>query len=246
MLIHPDYIHIGEGRNGPEEYPLKFYSEFPSIRPEYLQGQYYHVLPEELAKVLERELPEYPADDVAPRMIGVISREDQKAMVEEFFELFKTPWEPCREGGRVSMSSLRRIPALPLPPRSWYLSSARKRCPMDDRNGIKIHSRRQTGRYRTGTFGDPDLRVLATFEGPKETVLSTGNGERRASNRSRRPENFPLRIRSVRRSRISVTSRTTGRERTDPHAGDAHFHVAEMDSRRRHPAGRNSAFPLRI
>ena len=31
-------------------------------------------------------------------MIGVISRENQKAVVEEFFELFKTPWDPMPGG----------------------------------------------------------------------------------------------------------------------------------------------------
>ena len=31
-------------------------------------------------------------------MVGVISRDDQMAVVEEFFELFKTPWEPHRPG----------------------------------------------------------------------------------------------------------------------------------------------------
>lgn len=32
-------------------------------------------------------------------MIGVSCRDEQRAAVEEFFELFKTPWERCRPGG---------------------------------------------------------------------------------------------------------------------------------------------------
>ena len=31
-------------------------------------------------------------------MIGVISKDGQKWAVEEFFELFKTPWEYYRDG----------------------------------------------------------------------------------------------------------------------------------------------------
>jgi len=32
-------------------------------------------------------------------MIGVIHRDEHRAAVEEFFELFKTPWEPYRPQG---------------------------------------------------------------------------------------------------------------------------------------------------
>ena len=41
-------------------------------------------------------------------MIGVIARDEQRATVEEFFELFKTPWEPYRERGAYDVL-LRRI-----------------------------------------------------------------------------------------------------------------------------------------
>ena len=61
-------------------------------------------------------------------MIGVIFRENQKAMVEEFFELFKTPWEPVREG-EYMMSSLRRIPAIPVPPARLLLVFCSDQCP---------------------------------------------------------------------------------------------------------------------
>jgi uncharacterized protein len=50
MLIHPDYINIDEGRNGYEKYPLKFYSEFLRYIHEMYKGEYYHVLPRELAE----------------------------------------------------------------------------------------------------------------------------------------------------------------------------------------------------
>ena len=50
MLIHPDYINLGEGRDGPEEYPLKYYSDFLAHVQKTYQGEYYHVLPKDFAK----------------------------------------------------------------------------------------------------------------------------------------------------------------------------------------------------
>jgi hypothetical protein len=49
MLIHPNYINFGEGRIGPEQYPLKFYSEFLRYVKDSYKGEYYHVLPRDLA-----------------------------------------------------------------------------------------------------------------------------------------------------------------------------------------------------
>jgi hypothetical protein len=50
VLTHPDYVNPGNDSNGPEEYPLKFYSEFLKYVKENYHGQYHHVLPKELAK----------------------------------------------------------------------------------------------------------------------------------------------------------------------------------------------------
>lgn len=49
MLLHPDYIHIGEGRCGPEEYHLRFHFQFLRYVRDPHQGMYYHVLPSDLA-----------------------------------------------------------------------------------------------------------------------------------------------------------------------------------------------------
>ena len=50
VLTHPDFINPGNGRNGPEEYPLKFYSDLLKyVRGNY-HGQYYHALPKDLVK----------------------------------------------------------------------------------------------------------------------------------------------------------------------------------------------------
>jgi hypothetical protein len=50
MLIHPNYIHVGEGKKGSEEYPLKLYSDFLQYVRNSYEGQYYHVLPRDLAR----------------------------------------------------------------------------------------------------------------------------------------------------------------------------------------------------
>jgi hypothetical protein len=50
MLIHPNYIHLGERGQGGEEYPLKFYSDFLQYVRNTYEGQYYHVLPRDLAR----------------------------------------------------------------------------------------------------------------------------------------------------------------------------------------------------
>ena len=36
-------------------------------------------------------------------MIGVVARAEEHGIVREFFELFKTPWEFCRENGRYEV-----------------------------------------------------------------------------------------------------------------------------------------------
>ena len=50
VLTHPDYINPENGRNGPEEYPLKFYSDLLKYVRENYHGQYYHALPRDLVK----------------------------------------------------------------------------------------------------------------------------------------------------------------------------------------------------
>jgi hypothetical protein len=51
VLTHPDYIYPENGRNGPEEYPLRFYLEFLEYVKRNYHGQYLHVLPKDLAKL---------------------------------------------------------------------------------------------------------------------------------------------------------------------------------------------------
>lgn len=50
MLIHPDYVNPGTRRSGNEEYPIKYYSDFLQYVKKTYFGEYYHVLPRDLAK----------------------------------------------------------------------------------------------------------------------------------------------------------------------------------------------------
>jgi hypothetical protein len=50
LNTHPDYMHFGGGRRGFEEYPAEFYAVFLEHIREAYSGQYWHVLPRELAR----------------------------------------------------------------------------------------------------------------------------------------------------------------------------------------------------
>jgi hypothetical protein len=50
MVVHPNYMHLGEGGHGFQEYPLKLYSDFLQYILNIYKGQYYHVLPRDLAR----------------------------------------------------------------------------------------------------------------------------------------------------------------------------------------------------
>ena len=80
---------------------MKFYSDFLKYVRENYKGQYYHVSTAGIWQNSVTKITETADARTWTRMIGVIFREHQKAMVEEFFELFKTPWEPFREGGDI-------------------------------------------------------------------------------------------------------------------------------------------------
>jgi hypothetical protein len=50
MLVHPDYVDTGEGKCGPEKYPLELYADFLRYVRDGFDGQYYHALPRDLAR----------------------------------------------------------------------------------------------------------------------------------------------------------------------------------------------------
>ena len=47
---HPDYMNFNEQKNGSEEYSIEYYKEFLKYIKEKHKGQYWHVLPKEMAR----------------------------------------------------------------------------------------------------------------------------------------------------------------------------------------------------
>lgn len=95
-------------------------------------------------------------------MIGVLFRNHQKAMVEEFFELFKTPWEPFREEGTYDVV-LTTNPGFPVPSARLVLAFCPEAMPLDDRLGIQIYSCREGGEVEWENSRLPIYGRLATF-----------------------------------------------------------------------------------
>ena len=106
-------------------------------------------------------------------MIGVISREYQRAAVEEFFELFKTPWEHCREGGAYDVV-ITTDPAVPVPPAKLVIAFGSEGTPHDGRNGITIRSREERRDIEWKGAILPVYGQLATFENQPVPFLSAG------------------------------------------------------------------------
>ena len=52
LNTHPDYMKFGGGKCGLEEYPVEYYIEFLEYVKEKYEGQYWHVLPRDLARRL--------------------------------------------------------------------------------------------------------------------------------------------------------------------------------------------------
>lgn len=50
LNVHPDYINFSGGRLGREEYPIEMYQEFLQYCLEKYSGDYWHALPEEVAR----------------------------------------------------------------------------------------------------------------------------------------------------------------------------------------------------
>jgi hypothetical protein len=104
------------------------------------------------------------------RMIGVIFRKPQESMVEEFFELFKTPWEPVREGGVYDVV-LTTNPGVSVPPARLLLAFCSGPMSLDDQNGIRIHSLVNGGDVEWKNSRIPVYGRLATFVENREPVV---------------------------------------------------------------------------
>jgi len=109
-------------------------------------------------------------------VIGVIAKAGQAAALEEFFELFKTPWELYRQGRTydVVVATADEIPDVEARLLVVYGAGVKAR---DVRDGIVARSRRQgeSLRYRGSQL--PIYDEIATFEVPAGAVSCVAAGD---------------------------------------------------------------------
>ena len=176
-------------------------------------------------------------------MIGVISRESQKAAVEEFFELFKTPWEHCRDDMEYDVV-ITTDPASPVPPAKLVIIFGAVETFLDNREGGTIHFVEVGGEFEWEGEMIPVYGRLATFPELREPFLSGKGGKAAGFTIVLLDRKIPPgRVRPFRRDRTSPASRATCGESAHPHLGHPHRHAAEMDRRQRCPADGNPSIP---
>lgn len=96
-------------------------------------------------------------------LIGVISKVDQQATVEEFFELFKTPWEHY-EPGRVYDVVVATAEDIPRVDAGLLIVYGAECKNVDVQNGITLRSRHRGGSLDYQGTALPIYGDIATFE----------------------------------------------------------------------------------
>jgi hypothetical protein len=97
------------------------------------------------------------------RLIGVISKENQGQVVEEFFELFKTPWEAYKPGRRYEVL-VATADDLPDVSARLLLVYGCQTSSIDARQGVVVRARHRGARVCHHKFDVPIYGELATFE----------------------------------------------------------------------------------
>jgi hypothetical protein len=103
-------------------------------------------------------------------MIGVTSREDEMGIVEEFFQLFKTPWEFCVEGHTYDVVVSTRVdnPGLSARLSVIYGSTTGH---VDEDKGVAIQSRQEGGVLQCNGVVLPIYGSILTFQGEGRSLL---------------------------------------------------------------------------
>lgn len=104
-------------------------------------------------------------------MIGVLARENQKAVVEEFFELFKTPWEYCEKDKTYDVV-ITTIPQASFPKTKMVIIFGPQPTLPDNQYNVKIFSRRKQIDIDWVGTKIPIYGELAVFEELHERILS--------------------------------------------------------------------------
>ena len=108
-------------------------------------------------------------------MIGVIAKVDQTAAVEEFFQLFKTPWEFYQPGRTydVVVATAEDVPEVDV--RLLVLYGAGLKA-TDTRNGMLARSRRRGGSLTYRSIQLPVYGEILTIEGNEAAIPCVSMG----------------------------------------------------------------------
>src|SRR5262249_31951617 len=97
------------------------------------------------------------------QMIGVLHKPGQTKVVEEFFELFKTPWEVCRPGQRYDVV-ISTVDSLPDIETGLLLSYGATSKSDDAASGIELETSRPSGTIQYRGTSVPIFDCLTTFK----------------------------------------------------------------------------------
>jgi len=126
-------------------------------------------------------------------MIGVMCKENERDVVREFFELFKTPWRFFERGGRYEVV-ISTLPEEPAPHARLFILYSSSPASLDARKGISLEP--GYSRYLTSNDGIklPVFGPTASLNGRAQPLLHDPHGRRTAAIRFREPETDILRV----------------------------------------------------
>ena len=109
-------------------------------------------------------------------MIGVACRSGQEHAVEEFFELFKTPWEAFAGNGNHEVV-ITTDPGIEVPPAKLTIVFGSSATRFDLQEGIFPLSREEQVEFEWIGLRVPIYRMLAAFPGAADPILPTREGK---------------------------------------------------------------------
>ena len=109
-------------------------------------------------------------------MIGVISKPDDVAAVEEFFQLFKTPWELFRLDASYDVVVITGDEPAELDAKLVLIFGSQARR-SDEKNNLKLGARRQNVRLVWNGVHCPLYGEVQTFGAERKAILTTTTSE---------------------------------------------------------------------
>lgn len=126
-------------------------------------------------------------------MIGVIAKNEQSAVIREFFELFKTPWEFWQENQDYDILMVTENPRkLPAGKLIFLLGAERKN--LDDEQRIPVEPGRTDERVRWSGFEFPLNKDYSTFGKIRNTLIQNIKSEKTVGFVFRSEKNIIVRL----------------------------------------------------